>query len=247
MFANNETGVIQPIGEIARLCREAGVLFHTDGVQAAGRIPVDVQALGVDLLAMSGHKLYGPKGIGALYIRPGLEKVKAMIVGGSQERGLRAGTENVAGIVGFGAAAELARKSLEEEALRLTEFRKSLFAAIVEKIPDVAMNGHLDDRLPGTLNVCIKGISGQRLVAEMNAKGVAISAGSACTSVGTSHSHVLLGMGIGEDDAAASVRISLGRATTAKHIDYVLSFLPGLIGELRAELKDTPPTPPEEC
>ncbi len=247
MFANNETGVIQPIAEIAKLCRERGVLFHTDAVQATGRVPIDVQALGVDLLSMSAHKLYGPKGVGALYIRPGL-KVKGMIVGGSHERAIRAGTENVAGIAGFGSAAQLARRVMNDEANRLTELRKNFFKRIGDAIPSVKMNGHSDDRLPGTLNLCFQGILGQRLVTEMNGKGVAISAGSACTSVGTSHSHVLLGMGMSKDDAAGSVRISLGRANTDKDADYVMSFLPDLIGQLRREFKETQgKAPPQEC
>lgn len=236
MFANNETGVIQPIAEIAKLCRERGVLFHTDAVQATGRLPIDVQALGIDFLSMSAHKLYGPKGIGALYIRPGLQP-KGMIVGGSHERGFRAGTENVAGIAGFGAAAEIARKAMTEEADRLTALRKNLWRAIESKIDGVAINGDAEDRLPGSLNLRFEGILGQRLVTEMNGKGVAISAGSACTAKGTSHSHVLIGMGLTKDEAASSIRISLGRMNQEKDIDYVMSFLPGLIEELRAEFK----------
>jgi cysteine desulfurase len=246
MFANNETGVIQPIGEIARLCRERGVLFHTDAVQAVGRVAIDVQALGIDLLSSSAHKLYGPKGVGALYIRPGV-KVKGLIVGGSHERGIRAGTENVAGAVGFGAAAEIARKSMTEEAERLSTLRRRLWSAISDRIARVKINGEPEDRLPGTLNLCFQALSGQRLVTEMNAKGVAISAGSACTSIGTSHSHVLLGMGMSKDDAAGSVRISLGRATTEAHVDYVMSILPGLVEQLRAEFTTSGPAPSEDC
>jgi cysteine desulfurase len=247
MFANNETGVIQPIAEIAKLCRERGALFHTDAVQAAGRVPIDVQALKIDLLSMSAHKLYGPKGVGALYVRPGL-KLRGLIVGGSHERGIRAGTENVAGIAGFGAAANLARKKMDEEAARLSGLRRSFWKRITETIPGARMNGHPDDRLPGTLNVCFDGISGQRLVTEMNGKAVAISAGSACTSVGTSHSHVLLGMGMSKDAAAGSVRVSLGRANTEEDLDYVMGFLPDLIEQLRAEFKADPREPSgSEC
>lgn len=234
MYANNESGVLQPISEIAKLCRERGVLFHTDAVQAVGREPIDVQALGVDLLSMSAHKLYGPKGIGALYVRPGLQ-FRGLLLGGSQERGFRAGTENVAGIVAFGAAAKLAGKVMADETTRLTELRRDLYRRIQAAIPDALINGHEDDRLPGTLNLRFKGILGQRLVTEMSARAVAISAGSACTAIGTSHSHVLIGMGLSKDDAAASVRISLGRSNTPEDVDYVMSFLPGLIATLRAE------------
>ncbi|MBI3735331.1 cysteine desulfurase [Candidatus Sumerlaeota bacterium] len=236
MFANNETGVIQPIAELARIARERGVCFHTDAVQAAGRVPIDVQATDIDLLSMSAHKLYGPKGIGALYIRPGL-KIRGVIVGGAHERGIRAGTENVAGIAGFGAAAALARKGMDQETETITGLRRQLWNAITSSISGVKINGHPDDRLPGTLNLCFDGISGQRLVTEMNGKGVAISAGSACTSVGTSHSHVLLGMGFSKDEAAGSVRISLGRANSAENIPYILSFLPDLIKQLREEFR----------
>ncbi len=246
MFANNETGVIQPIAEIAQLCRERGVLFHTDAVQAVGRIPIDVQALGVDLLSASAHKLYGPKGVGALYVRPGL-KFRGLIVGGSHERGFRAGTENVAGGVGFGAAARLAQQRMAEEGPRLAQLRRSLWAALQTRVPDVLMNGSLEDRLPGTLNIRFGGLSGQRLVTELNARGVAISAGSACTSVGTSHSHVLLGMGLAEDDALGSVRISLGRANTPADVDYVMTFLPELVEQLREEFRRERDRPDAEC
>jgi cysteine desulfurase len=237
MFVNNESGVVQPIGEIASLCRERNVLFHTDAVQAVGKVPVDVQALDVDLLAMSAHKIYGPKGVGALYIRPGL-RLKSLIVGGGQENGLRAGTENVAGIVGFGRAAELARRRLESDHERLTGLRRYFWDSIRERIPEVRLNGHPDHRIAGMLNVCFQGISGQRLVTEMAARGVAISAGSACNSVGTSHSHVLLGMGLSENDAFGSVRISLGRSNDADQIDAVMKFLPDLIERLRGELSE---------
>lgn len=246
MFANNETGVIQPIREIAKVCRDRGVLFHTDAVQAVGRLPINVQELGVDLLSASAHKLYGPKGVGALYVRPGLEP-HALVVGGSQERGLRAGTENVAGSVAFGVAAKIAGKGMDAEAVELTQLRKTFLKAIQEQIPDVTLNGHAEDRLPGTLNLCFHGISGQRLVTEANAKGLAISAGSACTSVGTSHSHVLLGMGLSEDDTAASVRISLGRANVPEHVDQVMAFLPELVEQLRAEFAAGVVDPDPEC
>lgn len=237
MFANNETGVLQPIDEMARLCRERGVLFHTDAVQAAGRMPIDVGATPIDLLSMSAHKLYGPKGVGALYVRPGL-KPKGLIVGGSHERGLRAGTENVAGIAGFGEAARIARKAMGEEAVRLTALREELFAAIRARVPGVSLNGHATDRLPGTLNLRFEGLLGQRLVTELNGKGIAISAGSACTSVGTSHSHVLLGMGLSKDEAAGSVRISLGRANGPEDVAAVMATLPDLVERLRAEFRD---------
>lgn len=246
MFANNETGVIQPVGDIARVCRERGVLFHTDAVQAVGRLHIDVQALDVDMISMSAHKLYGPKGIGALYIRPGLE-LHPMIVGGSQERGLSAGTENVAAAAAFGAAAKLARKGMDEEAERLSALRKDLLRRIREAIDGVDVNGHEDDRLPGTLNIRFEGLSGQRLVTEANARGLAISAGSACTSIGTSHSHVLLGMGLSRDEALGSVRISLGRSNTAEHVDAVMKFLPELVNELRAEAKAEGADKPVDC
>lgn len=246
MFANNETGVVQPIAEIARVCRERGVLFHTDAVQAAGRLPIDVQELGVDMLSMSGHKLYGLKGVGGLYIKPGTP-VRGLIGGGAQEMGIRAGTENVAGIVAFGRAAKLAGKGLAAEAISITKLRRNFFKAITDTIEGVRINGHLEDRLPGTLNMCFAGISGPRLVTEMNSKGVAISAGSACTSVGTAHSHVLLGMGMSKDDAAASVRISLGRSNTPEHVETVMKFLPGLIANLREEFKTEGHVDEAEC
>jgi cysteine desulfurase len=235
MFANNETGVIQPIAEIARVCRRRGVLFHTDAIQAVGRVPIDVAALGVDLLSISAHKLYGPTGVGALYVRPGLEGLKGVVLGGAHERGLRAGTENVAGIAAFGAAADLARRRLADDAARQTALRERFLTAMQSAIPDVALNGHPTERLPGSLNVRFAGLSGQRLLTELNQRGVAISAGSACSSVGTAHSHVLLGMGLAPDDAAASVRISLGRSNSEKDIDYVMGFLPELAGRLREE------------
>jgi cysteine desulfurase len=246
MFANNETGVIQPIAGIAKVCREKGVLFHSDAVQATGRLPIDVQALGIDMISMSAHKLYGPKGIGALYVRPGLE-LRPMVVGGSQERGLSAGTENVAAVAAFGAAAKLARKGMDEEAVRLTALRKELFSAIRGRIEGVEINGHEEARLPGTLNLRFSGLSGQRLVTEANARGIAISAGSACTSVGTSHSHVLLGMGLSKDEALGSVRISLGRFNTPDHAGAVMAILPDLVKELRAEAEAEGLEKPTDC
>lgn len=232
MFANNEVGTIEPIEEVARITKKKGVIFHTDAVQAFGRIQLDVEKLGVDLLSASAHKLYGPKGVGALYVRPGI-KVHGIIEGGSQEKGLRAGTENVAGIVGFGKAIQIAAKAMDEEAQRLSKLRDRLHKGLVEKIKDLCLNGHPTERLPGTLNLGIKGISGQRLVLALNERGVAISAGSACTSHGTALSHVLVGMGIEKEVAAGSIRMSLGRGTTEEDIKFCLKVIPEAVEELR--------------
>lgn len=233
MYANNEIGTIEPIEEIGKIAKERGIYFHTDAVQAVGKVPVEVKNLNVGLLSMSGHKIYGPKGIGALYIRKGT-KVTAQIQGGHHEMGKRAGTENVAGIVGFGRAAELAKVELPEEAKRLKELRDYLYNGIISNIEDVTLNGHPVKRLPNTLNVGFKYLEGESIVLNLDMEGVAVSTGSACTSGSLEQSHVLTAMSIDPADIQGSVRFSLGRDNTKEDMDYVVGVLPPIIKRLRA-------------
>lgn len=232
MFANNEVGTIQPIAEIARICRERGVYFHTDAVQAVGKVPIDVERLGIDLLSLSAHKFYGPKGVGALYVRKGV-KIEPLLHGGHQEWGLRAATENVAGIVGLGKALELRLGEMETEAQRLTTLRERLYNGIVAQIDHVYLNGHPTQRLPGTLSVCFDYIEGEAIILGLDLEGVAVSSGSACTSATLEPSHVLLAMGVHPATAQGSIRFSLGRGNTEEDIDYVLRVLPPIIKRLR--------------
>jgi cysteine desulfurase len=232
MYANNEVGTIEPAGEIAKICREKGVYFHTDAVQAAGKVPFDVKVIGADMLSMSGHKIYGPKGIGAIYIKKGT-KVDPILHGGHHEMNKRAGTENVPGIVGFGQAAELANKELSEECRTMTELRDRLYKGIVDKIPEVHLNGHPEKRLPNTLNVAFKYLEGESILLNLDMEGVAVSTGSACTSGTLEPSHVLTGMGIDAADAQGSIRFSLGRDNTKEDVDYVIKILPPIIQRLR--------------
>ena len=233
MYANNEVGSVQPIEEIGRIAREHGILFHTDAVQAFGRLPIDLRTLPVDLLAVSAHKIYGPKGIGALVLRPGVE-IHPLIHGGGQERRLRAGTDNVAGIVGFGRAAELALRDLGSETDRQKALRDRLYTTIRDRLSGVHLNGNPLHCLPNTLSLAISGISGQRLVMEMSQRGVAISAGSACTSGGSEPSYVLLAMGLDDLLARGAVRISLGRKTTMADVELCGQVLPEMVESLRA-------------
>lgn len=233
MAANNEIGTLQPVAEIGRIAHEAGVLFHTDAVQAIGAIPVDVNAWNADLLSLSAHKFQGPKGVGALYVRKGVRMVN-LLYGGAQERNLRAGTENLAAIVGLGKAIELAAAEQPEHALRLARLRDRLIDGILTAIPDVRLNGHRTQRLPGNVNVSVRYIEGESLLMRLDLAGVEGSSGSACTSGSLDPSHVLLAIGLPHEIAHGSLRLSLGNNNTDADVDYVLSVLPGIVSTLRA-------------
>ncbi len=232
MHANNEVGVIQPIAEIGAICRESGILFHTDAVQTAGHVPIDVVAMNIDFLSLSGHKLYGPKGVGALYIRKGI-KIKPMIYGGGHERGIRSGTENVPGIVGLAKAVELAMADMDVEAEREARLRDKLLDGILARIPDSFVTGRRVNRLPNNASVIIQYVEGEAQLLRLDAVGIAVSSGSACTSGSLDPSHVLTSMGIPVAFAHGSLRLSLGRSTTDEDIDYVLEKLPPVIALLR--------------
>jgi cysteine desulfurase len=232
MLANNEIGTVEPIAEISHITREAGVYLHTDAVQAVGHIPVDVDALGVDLLSLSAHKLYGPKGIGALYVRPGT-RLAPLIHGGEQERGLRSGTLNVPGIVGLGEAAALASGELDVEEKRLVALRDSFIKELETGIPGCYFNGHRTRRLPGNVNVCIEHIDGEAMLVNLDLAGISVSTGSACASMGNAPSHVLAALGVPPERAHGSLRFSLGHETTATDIDRVMEVLPGIVEKLR--------------
>lgn len=233
MFANNEVGTIMPIPEIAAVCHEKGVLFHTDAVQAAGHIPIDVKAMGIDMLSISGHKFHGPKGVGVLYERKGI-RLPSYIIGGEQEKGRRAGTENVAGIVGLGEALELAVTNMSETSARMTRMRDRLIEGIEASIPEVKLNGHRTKRLPNNVNFSIKYIEGESILLMLDMAGIAASSGSACTSGSLDPSHVLLALGLTHEVAHGSVRLTLGDDTTDEDIDYVLETLPKVAHRLRA-------------
>lgn len=232
MFANNEIGTIQPISEIGQIAHEHGIIFHTDAVQAVGHVEIDVKAMNIDMLSMSGHKFYGPKGIGALYIKKGI-KLNPLIHGGAQERRRRAGTENVPGIVGIGLAAELASKELETEMPRLTALRDKLIKEILEKVPYARLNGHPSKRLPGNVNISFEFIEGEGILLLLDYKGICASSGSACTSGSLDPSHVLLAIGLPHEKAHGSVRLSMGHFTTEEQVDYVIKELPPIIERLR--------------
>lgn len=233
MFANNEIGTIEPIAEIGKLAKEHGIIFHTDAVQAVGHVPIDVDAMNIDMLSMSGHKFYGPKGIGALYIRKGI-KINPYIHGGAQERRRRAGTENVPGIVGIGLAAELAVKELDTEMKRLEYLRNKLIKGILDVVPYARLNGHPDKRLPGNANISFEFVEGESILLLLDYKGVCASSGSACTSGSLDPSHVLLAIGLPHEKAHGSVRMSLGHFTTEEQVDFVIKELPPIIERLRA-------------
>ncbi len=233
MHANNEVGSIQPIAEIGRIAREAGVSFHTDAVQTVGHVPVSVDELGVDLLSMSAHKLYGPKGVGALYVRRGT-KLSPLIHGGGQERNRRAGTENVPGIVGFGKATELAVVEGAPEAERLTQLRNTLIGGLLDRISDARLNGHPTSRLPNNVNMSFDFVEGESLLLHLDMEGICASTGSACSSGSLEPSHVLLALGLSHQLAHGSLRFSLGKWTMHEDIDRVLEVLPGIVTRLRA-------------
>jgi cysteine desulfurase len=233
MFANNEVGTIQPIKEIGQLAREKGILFHTDAVQVAGNYPIDVKEYNIDLLSLAGHKFYGPKGVGALYIRKGV-RVESVQQGGGQERNLRAGTENVPGIVGLGKAAEIAKRDMDKEVVYVAKLRDKLIKGIQEKIPDIRLNGHPTLRMPGSVNFSFLYVEGESLLLNLDLKGIAASSGSACTSGSLDPSHVLLAMGLTHEVAHGSLRLSLGRDNTEADIDFCLEVLPEIVARLRS-------------
>ncbi|MBW9152764.1 cysteine desulfurase NifS [Clostridium estertheticum] len=232
MFANNEIGTIEPIKEIGALCRSKKILFHTDAVQAVGHIPVDVKEMNIDLLSLAGHKFYGPKGIGALYIRKGI-KIENLIHGGGQERGRRAGTENVASVVGIGKALELAVANMEENNKKLVILRDKLMNGLL-KVPYTRLNGPIGEkRLPGNSNISFRFVEGESILLMLDAKGIAASSGSACTSGSLDPSHVLLAIGLIHEIAHGSLRLTIGDATTEEEVDYVLETVPKVIQRLR--------------
>ena len=233
MFANNEIGTIEPIAEIGAVCREKGVLFHTDAVQAAGHIPIDVKAMGIDMLSISGHKFHGPKGVGVLYERKGI-RLPSYIIGGEQEKGRRAGTENVAGIVGLGEALELAVTNMSETSARMTRMRDRLIEGIEATIPEVKLNGHRTKRLPNNVNFSIKYIEGESILLMLDMAGIAASSGSACTSGSLDPSHVLMAIGLKHEVAHGSLRLSLSELTTEEDIDYIIAQVPPIVEGLRA-------------
>ncbi len=237
MHANNEIGVIQPLSEIARITREAGIVFHSDGVQAVGKIPVNVEALGVDLYSLSGHKIYAPKGIGALYVRRGTP-LAPILYGGHHERDRRPGTENVPGAAALGAAASWVQAHLESEAARLAALRDRLERGIVERVPQAAVNGGNAPRTPNTTNISFAGIEGEAMVIALDLKGFAVSTGSACSSGAIEPSHVLTALGLSPEKAKASVRFSLGRSNTEEQVDALIEA----VAEVAARLRRLSPT-----
>ena len=232
MHANNELGTVQPVAEIAAIAREAGVYLHVDGVQALGKIPVDVDALGADLYSMSGHKIYAPKGIGALYVRRGT-RLGAIQFGGHHERERRPGTENVPGAAAFGCAAELAGASLEADARRIGELRDRLESAILERISHTGVNGNRAARTPNTANMYFDGLEGEALVLALDLRGFAVSSGAACSSGAVEPSHVLTAIGLRAERARASIRFSLGRANTAEQVDALVEAVAASVAHLR--------------
>ena len=232
MLANNEVGTIEPVRELAALAADAGVPFHTDAVQALGKIPVDVCELGVDMLAISAHKFYGPKGVGALYVRKGT-RIRPTQHGGHHERGLRAGTENVAGVVGMARALELACTEMGEQSERLRLLSDELASGLMERVPNCRLNGHPERRLPHLVNLSFENVEGESLLMSLDAEGVAVSTGSACTSGTLEPSHVLTSMGIPPEKSHGSLRLSLGRDNTSAEVAYVLEKLPPIVARLR--------------
>jgi cysteine desulfurase len=233
MHANNELGTIQPIEEIGRIAATADVLFHCDAVQAAGKLPLDVNRLGVDLLSISAHKIYGPKGVGALYVRSGTP-LEPQLHGGHHERDRRSGTENVPGIVGLGKAAELARKNLQTDCARITTLRNRLEDALLATCGDARVNGNRAQRVANTSNISFHAAGGEALVIALDLQGIACSTGAACSSGAVGPSHVLLAIGLSPDEARSSLRLSLGRTTTAEEVDQAIAVIPQAVARLRA-------------
>ena len=236
MTANNEIGTIEPVSEIGRICRENGIVFHTDAVQAAGSLPVNVQEIGCDLLSLSAHKFYGPKGVGALYIREGT-RLSPLIGGGEQERGLRAGTENVPGIAGLGKAIAMAGENLEQNAKHMCRMRDRLTEGILSAVPGAAINGAMRDRLPNNCSLCFEGIDGEALLLRLDLAGIAASAGSACTAGSREVSHVLKAIGLTEKEAKSSLRLTTGIHTTEEEIDETVKIIGEIVKDLRNMFK----------
>jgi cysteine desulfurase len=232
MHANNELGTIQPLEEIGRIAADAGVYFHTDAVQSAGKVPINVNSLTVDLLSISGHKFYAPKGVGALYVRGGT-RLQPLLFGGHQQKGVRPGTENVAGVVGLGAAAALAKKRMQDDAPRVSALRDKLEIGLLERVPDSRVSGGSAQRTPNTTNMVFSGVEGEALVIALDLKGIACSTGAACSSGATEPSHVLTAIGLAAPEARASLRFSLGRHTTIEEIEYALQVIPTAVAQLR--------------
>jgi len=233
MFANNEIGTIQPISEIGEIAKKHNIIFHTDAVQAAGNIPIDVKDLDVNLMSMSSHKIYGPKGIGALYIKTGT-KLHTFVHGGAQERRRRAGTENIPSIVGYGKAAEIAKSNMQNHIDNLTSLKEKLIDGILDKIPYTRVNGSIEDRLPGNVNFSFEFIEGEGILLMLDMLGIAASSGSACTSGSLDPSHVLMAIGLPHEIAHGSLRLSIGDFTTEEDIDYIIEKLPAVIERLRS-------------
>ena len=231
MFANNEIGTVQPVTEIGAICREKGVFFHTDAVQAVGHMPIDVNSMNIDMLSMSGHKFHAPKGIGALYVKKGVPLFN-LIEGGAQERGKRAGTENVAGIVAMAAALKESVENMEENTKKITEMRDFLFTEL-SKIPHSKINGSLEHHVPGTVNMCFEGIEGESLLLLLDNKGICASSGSACTSGSLDPSHVLLSIGLPHDIAHGSLRLSIGEYNTMEEMKHIVEHVPKVVALLR--------------
>ena len=239
MHANNELGTVQPLEEVGRIAKERDIYFHTDAVQSAGKVPIDVNKLGVDLLSLSAHKFYGPKGIGALYIRGGT-RLRQLLYGGHHQRGFRPGTENVAGIVGLGKAAEIARESFAADARRVSTLRDKLEQGLLARVPHARVNGGASLRTPNTTNLVFPGIEGEALLIALDLKGLACSTGAACSSGAVEPSHVLTAIGLPPEEARASLRFSLGRHTAEQEIDFALQVVPSAVEQLR-ELSPTYP------
>ena len=232
MHANNEIGTIEPIAEIGAICRDAGVIFHTDAVQTVGALQVDVRNISVDLLSINAHKFYGPKGVGALYVRR-RARIATMQTGGGQEKGRRTGTENVAGIVGLGVAMRIARERRAAESPRQAALRHRLIAAVLARVPSAVLNGHPTERLPNNASFCIAGTDGESLIVALDLEGFAVSSGSACTSGETEPSQVLLALGIDRELAKGSLRVTVGRSTTEAHVDSFVDALVRVVSRLR--------------
>jgi cysteine desulfurase len=233
MHVNNEVGTIQPLEELCKITKERGVYFHTDAVQSVGKMPVDVQKLNVDMLSMSGHKIYGPKGVGAIYIRKGT-RMTSWSHGGHHERSRRAGTENVPGIVGLAKTVEIAQRDMEQQSQQMKNLTEAFYQKVTHAIPDVILNGHLEKHIPNTLNLSFKAVEGESIILSLDLKGVAVASGSACTSGTLEPSHVLSAMGISPEIAQGAIRFSFGRDNTMADVDYVVGILPEIVSRLRA-------------
>ena len=232
MFANNEIGTINPVAELGRVCHEKGVVFHTDAVQAYGHVPIDVKAMNIDMLSLSGHKINAPKGVGAIYVRKGI-RLEPQLTGGGQERGLRSGTENIASIVGLGEAARLKRVNMERETAYIGVLSRKLIDGVLQ-LPQTILTGHPTQRLPGTCSFCINAIEGESLVLRLDMNGICASTGSACSTGSLDPSHVLLGIGLRHEISHGSLRLTLGPQNTEEDVDYILERLKGVVETLRA-------------